>query len=273
MHAGTCTSLVRAPSVRPALELADIVREHGATYRKAHALTPEQSAVLGDIVRCRTALLGGHVDTCPCGYRGEPAYNSCRNRHCPKCQGAAARKWVEARVERVLPTHYFHVVFTLPSELRELAMRNRRIVFNLLFSAASATLLELGEDPKRLGARLGITMVLHTWARDLAFHPHVHAIVTGGGLAGAGTESESWLALRDEYIFPVEVMAALFRGKFLAGLSKAHAKGDLDLGPEPIDPEGFDRLLTRLHAKFCRFRRRCRLRTSTRSVPSAARSR
>jgi hypothetical protein len=246
MHAGTCASIARAPSVRPTLELADIVRAHGTAYRHAHALTPEQSAVLGDIVRCRTALLGGHIYVCPCGYHGDPAYNSCRNRHCPKCQGAAARKWVEARVERVLPTHYFHVVFTLPSELRELAMRNRPIAFNLLFSAASATLLELAEDPKRLGARLGITMMLHTWARDLAFHPHVHAIVTGGGLS---LDGEKWLALRDEYIFPVEVMAALFRGKFLAGLAKAHAKGELDLGPGPIDPEGFDRLLTRLYAK------------------------
>jgi len=246
MHAATCAPLVRAPSVRPALELADIVRAHGAAYRLAHALTPEQSGVLGDIVRCRTAVLGGHVEVCACGYKSDPAYNSCRNRHCPKCQGAAARKWVEARVERVLPTHYFHVVFTLPAELRELAMCNRRLVFDLLLSAAAATLLDLGKDPERLGARLGLTMVLHTWARDLCFHPHVHAIVTGGGLS---LDGERWLALRDDYIFPVEVMGALFRGKFLAGLSRAHARGKLDLGPEPIDPEGFDQLRSRLYAK------------------------
>ncbi len=153
-------------------------------------------------------------------------------------------------MERLLPTHYFHVVFTLPAELRGVAMRNRRLVFDLIFAAASATLLDLGKDPKRLGARLGITMVLHTWARDLSFHPHVHAIVTGGGLS---LDDARWASLRDEYIFPVEVMGALFRGKFLAGLAAAHARGKLDLGSqhgdEPVDPEAFDRLRKRLYAK------------------------
>ena len=246
MHSGARAVAPRAPA-RPTLELADIVRAHEADYRSTHAVTPEQSKVLRDIVRCRTPALGGHVEVCACGYKSDPSYNSCRNRHCPKCQSSAAYKWIEARTERVLPTHYFHVVFTLPAELRDLAMRNRRLVFNLIFSCASATLLELGEDPGRLGARLGVTMVLHTWARDLAFHPHVHAIVTGGGLALSG--DTRWLPLRDEYFFPVEVMGALFRGKLLAALSAAHARNELDLGTEPVDPEGFERLHRRLYAK------------------------
>ena len=231
---------------RPSLELGDIVRMHGKAYRLAHLLSQAQSAVLIDIEQCRTAVLGGHVDICDeCGYKSDPSYNSCRNRHCPKCQGSAATKWVLARTERLLPTHYFHVVFTLPAELRGLAMRNRTLVFNLIFSAASATLLELGKDPKRLGACLGFTMVLHTWARDLSFHPHVHAIVSGGGLS---LDGERWVTLPEQYLFPVEVMGALFRGKFLAGLSKAHAEGALDLGCDPVDPEAFPRLLKRLYS-------------------------
>lgn len=240
-----CTTAVHAPP-RPSLELADIVRAHGKAYRAAHVLTSAQSAVLRDIERCRTAVLGGHVLVCQdCGHRGDPSYNSCRNRHCPKCQSAAAFKWVEARTERVLPTHYFHVVFTLPAELRGLAMRNRRLVFDLLFAAASATLLEFAKDPQRLGGRLGMTMVLHTWARDLSFHPHIHVIVTGGGLSPDG---ERWVALPENYLFPLEPLRALFRGKFLAGLSEAHAQGKLDLGEEPVDPQGFDRLRSKLYA-------------------------
>lgn len=246
MHSGACAVAPRAPT-RPALELADIVRAHEADYRSTHAVTPEQSKVLHDLTQCRTPALGGHVEVCACGYRSDPSYNSCRNRHCPKCQSSAAYKWIEARTERVLPTHYFHVVFTLPAELRDLARRNRRLVYDLIFRCASATLLELGEDPKRLGARLGVTMVLHTWARDLAFHPHVHAIVTGGGLALDG--DARWLPLREDYLFPVKVMGALFRGKLLAALSAAHARNELDLGPEPVDPEGFERLHRRLYAK------------------------
>lgn len=247
MHAETCAVAPRA-SARPALELADILRVYEADYRATHAVTHEQNRVLRDVLRCRTPALGGHVEVCAgCGYNSEPAYNSCRNRHCPKCQSSAAYKWIEARTERVLPTHYFHVVFTLPAELRDLAMRNRRIVFDLIFAGASATLLELGADPKRLGARLGVTMMLHTWARDLAFHPHVHAIVTGGGLALHG--EPRWLALHDDFLFPVEIMRALFRGKFLAALAAAHARGELDLGQQPVDPEGFDRLMSQLYDK------------------------
>jgi hypothetical protein len=235
---------VRAPT-RPALELSDIVREHGASYRRRHVLTPEQHAVLGAIERCRTAALGGHLDVCmACGYSA-PSYNSCRNRHCPKCQAMAQAKWIEGRMARVLPIHYFHVVFTLPAELRPVAAHNRRAIFDMLFAAASATLRELGRDPERLGAELGITMVLHTWARDLTFHPHVHAIVTGGGLSPDGAR---WLPARRRYLFPVEVMGALFRGKLLAALDTAIERGEVEMpGGEAADPEAWDHLRARLH--------------------------
>jgi hypothetical protein len=233
----------RAPR-RPALELADIVREHGASYRRRHVLLPEQHEVLSAVERCRTAALGGHLDVCTaCGYSA-PSYNSCRNRHCPKCQAMAQAKWIAGRMARVLPIPYFHVVFTLPAELRPLAAHNRRAIFDMLFAAASATLLELGRDPERLGAELGITMVLHTWARDLTFHPHVHAIVTGGGLSPDGAR---WLPAR-RYLFPVEVMGALFRGKLLAALDTAIARGEVEMpGGEAADPEAWDHLRDRLH--------------------------
>jgi hypothetical protein len=177
------------------------------------------------IVVCRTAALGGHIDTCDkCGFE-RPAYNSCRNRHCPKCQGSAQAAWVEKHVARVLPTHYFHVVFTLPAELRPLVHRNRRLLFDRLFETASQTLLTLGEE--RLGATLGLTAVLHTWTRDLSSHPHLHTIVTGGGLAKDG---ESWVPADEEYLFPYLVLSRLFRGKFMAALAQAYRGGELDLG-------------------------------------------
>jgi Putative transposase/Transposase zinc-binding domain len=231
--------------VGPALELADIVREHGAAYRRRHVLTPEQHAVLSAVARCRTAVLGGHLDVClACGHSA-PSYNSCRDRHCPKCQAVAQARWIEGRMARVLPIHYFHVVFTLPAELRPLAAYNRRQVFDLLFGAASATLLKLGQDPKHLGAELGITMVLHTWARDLSFHPHVHAIVAGGGLS---PDADRWVAARGRYLFPVEVMGALFRGKLLAALDNAIARSDVKMpGGAAADPEAWDRLRDQLH--------------------------
>lgn len=182
------------------------------------------------IEACRTEALGGHVDVCPdCGHETRPSYNSCRNRHCPKCQALDQARWLEARKERILPVGYFHVVFTLPSEIKPLALRNRRLVYDLLFSAASQTLLELGRDPKRLGALLGITAVLHTWTRDLRFHPHLHCVVTGGGLS---LDGERWVDSGGRYLFPVKVISALFRGKFIALLKKAHRRGSLDLGPE-----------------------------------------
>lgn len=180
------------------------------------------------IESCRTAALGGHVDVCQrCGHE-RPSYNSCRNRHCPKCQGLAQARWLRRQMERILPTGYFHVVFTLPEELRGLALYNRRRVFDLLFEAASRTLLALGRDPRRLGAQLGVTAVLHTWTRDLRFHPHLHCIVTGGGL---DLEAGAWVRRQGgRYLFPVVVLSRLFRGKFMAALERARWKGELAFG-------------------------------------------
>jgi hypothetical protein len=217
-----------APSrTRPALELADVVRAYGPTFQQSRVLRSEQRRALRDIERCRTAVLGGHLDACTaCGHE-QPSYNSCRNRHCPKCQSLAQARWIDKRLARLLPVHYFHVVFTLPAELRGVARRQRERVFDLLFASASATLLALARDPKRLGAELGVTMVLHTWTRELSFHPHVHAIVTGGGLSD---DDARWVPTRKGFLFPVRVMGALFRGKMLAALERAHAHGHIDLG-------------------------------------------
>ena len=164
---------------RPRLELADIFRAHGEAYRHSHVLSPAQARVMRAIETCRTAVLGGHMDECVSCHFERPAYNSCRNRHCPKCQALVQARWVERRLQRILPVPYFHVVFTLPAELRSLVGHNRRLLFSLLFRAAAETLLELGHDPRWLGAKLGFTAVLHTWTRDLQFHVHLHCIVTG----------------------------------------------------------------------------------------------
>ncbi len=234
-------------SGRPPLEVADIVRRHGEAFASTHALTPDQHAVLRAVARCRTAELGGHVDVCDrCGHQ-EIAYNSCRNRHCPKCQGLSQARWVARRMERVLPTHSFHVVFTLPSELRHLAFANRELLFDLLFATAAETLLELGRDPNRLGADLGITSVLHTWTRDLRFHPHVHCIVTGGGLSVDGSR---WIATRPTFLFHVAVLGKLFRGKFLDGLRLAYDRGVLALSGAAaglVDRDRFARLCDKLY--------------------------
>jgi hypothetical protein len=238
-----CDAPVGARRPRPAVELADIVREHGEAFRRAHALTPDQHAVLRAVERCRTAVLGGHLDVClACGWT-EPSYNSCRNRHCPKCQSLAQARWIAGRLARILPTHYFHVVFTLPALLRPVLRRNPRVVFDMLFAAASETLLELGRDPKWLGAELGVTAVLHTWTRELTLHPHVHCIVTGGGLTADGTE---WRSSKPDFLLPVHVMRALFRGKMCAKLRDAYDRGRLHLGPEAVDPEAMEILLDRL---------------------------
>jgi len=196
---------------------------------RTHVLLPEQHAVLRAIQRCRTAELGGHADVCDACGHVEVAYNSCRNRHCPKCQSLAQARWIERRMQRVLPTKAFHVVFTLPSELHGVALQNREKIFNVLFAAAAEALLELGRDPKWLGAEVGLTSVLHTWTRDLRFHPHVHGIVTAGGLSPDG---ERWIPTRAGFLLPVRVLGALFRGKFLARLERLYDAGELQLtGP------------------------------------------
>jgi len=182
-----------------------------------------------DIVSCRTAVLGGHLDVCDACGDARPAYNSCRNRHCPKCQCLRQAIWVAKRMERVLPTHHFHVVFTVPEEIKPLALRNKVRFFEILFWAASRTLLQLGLDPDRLGALLGITAILHTWSREIGFHPHLHCIVTGGGLSPDGTR---FIAADGDgdYLFPVDVIGALFRGKLMAALTRARERGQLDFG-------------------------------------------
>jgi len=230
---------------RPRLEVADVFRAHGEAYRKTHALTDSQRKVMRAIETCRTAVLGGHLDVCPrCGEE-RPSYNSCRNRHCPKCQSLKQAKWISERLARLLPTHYFHVVFTVPQELHPIARHNRPLFFKLLFEAASRTLLELGADPKRLGGQPGITAVLHTWTRDLRFHPHVHCVVTGGGLHPDG---DRWICARRRYLFPHRVLSKLFRGKLLAALDAAWKQGEL-ICPDLAEPRVFARLKDGLYKK------------------------
>jgi hypothetical protein len=214
------------PLERPPLELAEVLRRNYDACAARFRLTPEQHATARALMRCRTAALGAHVCHCrACGH-DELSYNSCLNRHCPKCQGAAQAQWIAQREARVLATHYFHVVFTLPEALRAVALANPKPVYALLLRAAATTLLALGADPKRLGAELGVTAVLHTWTRDLRLHPHVHCIVTGGGLSADGSR---WVSARSEHLFPGRVLAALFRGKLLAGLEELRTAGALRL--------------------------------------------
>ncbi len=197
------------------------------------------------IETCRTAALGGHLDVCPkCG-DAQPAYNSCRDRHCPKCQALRQAKWIAERQKRILPTRHFHVVFTIPEQLKPLARRNRARFFSLLFESAANTLLTLGADPKRLGAQLGITAVLHTWTRDLKFHPHVHCVVTGGGL---NEDGDRWIAARRHYLFPAKVLSRLFRGKLLAAVEKAWCRGEL-ICPELNESKAFARFRDALYKK------------------------
>jgi hypothetical protein len=214
--------------IGPALEVADIFRDHGAAWRDANRghVSLDQLKVMTAIERCRTAALGGHVARCDNGACGHTviSYNSCRNRHCPKCQGAAARKWLAEREAELLPVGYFHVVYTLPSQLRDIAWQNKRVVYDLLMKAAAETTLTIAADRKRLGARIGITAVLHTWGSALTHHPHVHMIVPGGGLSPDGA---SWVSAKPRFLARIEVLSRLFRGRMLAMLAEAHAEGRL----------------------------------------------
>lgn len=224
--------------------MADIARRHRAELEAQGHLSVAQQRVLSAMELCRTAALGGHLDVCAgCGYE-HPAYNSCRNRHCPKCQALQQEKWIGARSERLLPTKHFHVVFTLPCELRGLAKMYSREVLAALVQAASQTLLDLGHS--RLRATLGITMVLHTWTRKLEFHPHVHGLVTAGGL---GTDQIEWRATSESYLFPVAVMSLVFRAKVLAALDSLHAQGRFIRFGDFEDPEAFARLMCRIAKK------------------------
>ncbi|MBE0617987.1 MAG: IS91 family transposase [Proteobacteria bacterium] len=209
---------------RPPLEVADLVRTHGSAVREAYGCSPDQGRVLRDLAQCRTAALGGHVDECErCGER-RISYNSCRNRHCPKCQGSQAAEWVDAQNAHLLPVPYVHVVFTLPRILSPLALQNPRLVYGLLFRAASRTLLDVAADERHLGARIGVLAVLHTWGQTLAHHPHLHCVVPAGGLSLDGAR---WVACRSNFFLPVRVLSSLFRGRFLALLDKAFADGRL----------------------------------------------
>ena len=198
------------------VQVGDIARAHGDALRATCALSFEQQLVLRALERCRTAALGGHLYTCDsCGHE-VPMYNSCRNRHCPTCQSHEQNKWLERRRDTILPVPYFHLVFTLPSELRPVVAMNRERLFALMFEAASKTVLILSRDQKRLGGTPALTMVLHTWTRDLTFHPHVHAIVSAGALSTEGV----WVASRTGYLFPVKVMRRMFRGRFVTELRR-----------------------------------------------------
>ena len=187
-------------------------------------MTFDEKRVLQSLAACRTAALGGHVETCDlCGHR-QQAYNSCRDRHCPKCQAGARAAWLEDRRDELLDVEYFHVVFTIPAEIAKVALQNKRVVYGILFETAAATLQEIAATPKHLGARLGFLCVLHTWGQNLLHHPHVHCVVPGGGLSPDGT---SWISCRPGFFLPVRVLSRVFRGKFLQRLRQAYAKGEL----------------------------------------------
>jgi len=211
---------------RQALEVADIFRAQGQAWRQAHRghISLGQLKVMSSIEACRSAALGGHVLRCSSCEHQQIAYNSCRNRHCPRCQGSAAHRWLEARQADLLPVEYYHLVFTLPAPISDLAYRNKSVIYTILFQTAAATLQTIAADPKHLGARVGLTLVLHTWGSAMTHHPHVHGIVPGGGLSIGG---EQWIHCRPGFFLPVRVLSRLFRRLFLERLNQAYQSGDL----------------------------------------------
>jgi Putative transposase/Transposase zinc-binding domain len=218
---------------RPRLEVADVFHRHAVDWRRANAghVSLGQLQVMSAIEQCRSAALGGHVERCQdCGHR-RIAYNSCRNRHCPRCQGAAAQDWLAARQADLLPVGYFHVVFTLPAEIAPIAYQNKAVVYDLLFRTAAETLLTIAADPKHLGARIGATAVLHSWGSAMTYHPHVHMIVPGGGISLDGTR---WERCKPGFLLPVRVLSRLFRRLFLTALADAHAAGRLQFFGEIV---------------------------------------
>jgi Putative transposase/Transposase zinc-binding domain len=231
----------------PLLEVADIFRQYGPAYRDMHgaSLSPQQRRAMRAIELCRTAALGGHVDQCDhCGHQ-TISYNSCRNRHCPKCQSLAKAQWLEDRQAELLPVEYFHVVFTLPDSLAPLALQNQKVMYNLLFRAASDTFLRRAADPQHLGARIGFLAILHTWGQTLRHHPHVHCVVPAGGLSPDG---QRWISCRKGFLLPVRVLSRLFRRLFLEGLQQAFDQHQLQCHGQlqPLaEPKGFARLLDR----------------------------
>ena len=208
------------------LEVAEIFRQHGPAFRQTHAeaLSRGQRRVMSAIERCRTAALGGHVEQCDaCGHR-RIAYNSCRNRHCPKCQSLARAQWLDERQAELLDVEYFHVVFTLPEPIAALAYQNKKVLYDILFHASAETLRTIAADPKHLGAEIGFLTILHTWGQNLLHHPHVHCVVPGGGIAPDGSR---WIGCRPGFFLPVRVLSRLFRRLFLEALQKAYDSGEL----------------------------------------------
>src|SRR6201981_384163 len=212
---------------RPRFEVADIIRSAGADFiarNRSWRRWPHLKVLLA-ITRCRTAALGGHIDQCTsCGHRATISYNSCRNRHCPKCQTAARDRWIAARQKELLPTRYVHVVFTLPASLAPLALQNKKFIYGLLLRASAETLLEVACDPRHLGAEIGFFTVLHTWSQKLGLHPHVHCVIPAGGLSLDHTQ---WIKSRSRFFLSIKVLRRVFRGKFVAGLLRAFQEGQL----------------------------------------------
>ncbi|MDH5561833.1 MAG: IS91 family transposase [Deltaproteobacteria bacterium] len=231
-------------------EVADIFHRYGAEYRRNNGLTRKQHYVMNAVERCRTSWYGYHQDKCDqCGYV-EIDYNSCRDRHCPKCQGVSRTKWVNARLDDILPVPYYHVVFTLPHLLHDLTSHNKKLIYDLLFSCASQTLLTFGQDPKWLGGEIGFYGILHTWGQKLWQHPHLHFIVPGGAI----TKNNSWVAPqhRSKFLFPVHALSKVFRGKFIEGLKEAHSTAKLTFSTETRQLEsvgGFEQWINRLVAR------------------------
>jgi len=235
------------PKKRPSLEVVDIFHLHGEEYKNHYPLSPEQRKAMTDITRCRTARLGGHVDTCDqdCGFT-RISYNSCRNRHCPKCQNLNQAKWLQKRKERLLPIPYFHMVITLPHDLNPLILQNKEVLYNLLFQTASQALQKLARGYPRLQAQLGFTAVLHTWDQDLLFHPHLHLVVTGGGL---DPSAQHWVPAKNSFLVPVKALSQIVRGKFLDALRETFHQGKLFFrgnAEELKEESAFNRFLKKL---------------------------
>jgi len=236
---------------RPPWEVADVFRRFGDDYRRAQGASMPQShrRVMTAVETCRTAVLGGHVDACEACGELQVSYNSCRNRHCPKCQSEARRTWLEARLDELLPVEYFHVVFTLPQPIAKIGLQNKRRIYSLLFQTTAQTLRTIAADPKHLGAEIGFLAVLHTWGQTLTAHPHLHCIIPGGGFDPSG---QRWVACRPGFFLPVKVLSRLFRRLFLRALRKAYDNGELRLHAslaELQDPEPFNRLLESLRRR------------------------
>jgi hypothetical protein len=214
-------------SPRPALELSDVINRHGPKLDgdTQRPLASHERKILTAVSSCRTAALGGHVETCDHCQHQRIAYNSCRNRHCPKCQATACARWMEARANELLPVEYFHVVFTLPDTFNALALANKRLVYGVLFDAVAQTLLEVAANPRNLGAKIGFMAILHTWGQNLSLHPHVHCVVPGGGLSPDGTR---WIGCKPGFFLPVRILSRVFRGKFVDLLKRVHAKHPLN---------------------------------------------